>query len=202
MKEDSLTASKYGHIPIYMPDAQSLNPGPCHCAALRKAARRVTQLYDAALAPTGLTVTQVSTLAVLARPGEQPPTMGQLSEALGMDRSTLGHNLRPLERDRLIKLVADSTDRRSRRVSLTPAGKAKFTEALALWKKAQKQFESAYGSEPAAQLRAILHDLAARTLQTKGTISSASRTKSKRRPREMDDDPDLNNTQLEPAVQH
>jgi DNA-binding MarR family transcriptional regulator len=106
--------------------------------------------------------------------------MGQLSEALGMDRSTLGHNLRPLERDRLIKLVADGTDRRSRRVSLTPAGKAKFTEAASLWKKAQKQFESAYGSEPAAQLRAILHDLAARNLQTTGTVSSTSRTKSKR----------------------
>ena len=167
MKEDSLislTADKYGHIPINMPEDQSLNLSPCHCAALRKAARRVTQLYDAGLAPTGLTVTQFSTLAEVARSGRRPPTMGQLSENLGMDRSTLGHNLRPLERDRLINLVPGETDRRSRRVSLTPAGKAKFTEALALWKKVQKRFESTYGSEPAAQLRTTLHDLSKRNL--------------------------------------
>ena len=182
MKEDSLislTAGKYGHIPIYMPKDQLLNRSPCHCAALRKAARRVTQLYDAGLAPAGLTVTQFSTLAEVARSEERPPTMGQLSESLGMDRSTLGHNLRPLERDRLIKLVPGETDRRSRRVSLTPAGKAKFTEALALWKKVQKQFESTYGSEPAAQLRATLHDLSRRNLQIAATVSSISRTKSK-----------------------
>ena len=124
----------------------------------------MTQLYDAGLAPTGLTVAQFSTLAEVARSGKPPPTMGQLSETLGMDRSTLGHNLRPLERDRLINLVPGKTDRRSRQVSLAPAGKAKFTEALALWKKIQKHFESTYGSEPAAQLRATLHDLSKRNL--------------------------------------
>ena len=183
MKKDSsisLTASKYGHIPIYMTEDQSLNLSPCHCGALRRAARRVTQLYDAGLAPTALTVTQFSTLAEVTRAGERPPTMGQLAETLGMDRSTLGHNLRPLERDRLIKLVPGETDRRSRRVSLTPAGTAKYTEALALWKKVQKHFEPTYGSESAAQLRAVLHDLSKRSLQTAASVSSTSRTKSKR----------------------
>jgi DNA-binding MarR family transcriptional regulator len=174
-----LTTVKYGHIPIYTPEDQSLNLSPCHCAALRKAARRVSQLYDAGLAPTGLTVTQFSTLAEVTRARERPPTMGQLAETLGMDRSTLGHNLRPLERDRLIKLVLGETDRRSRRVSLTPAGRAKYAEGLALWKKVQKHFESTYGSEPAAQLRTILHDISKRKLQT-AAIVSASRTKSKR----------------------
>src|SRR5260370_25157908 len=101
--------------------------------------------------------------------------MGQLSETLGMDRSTLGHNLRPLERDRLIKLVPGETDRRSRRVSLTPAGKAKYTEALALWRKVQKHFESTYGSEPTAPLLATLHNLSHLNLQTAATDSSISR---------------------------
>ena len=78
-----------------------------------------------------------------------------------MDRSTLGHSLRPLERDRLIQLTAGEEDRRSRRVFLTPAGEAKFTEAIAFWRKAQEHFESTYGSESAARLRNVLNDLAA-----------------------------------------
>ena len=143
-----------------MPVDGSVNQSPCHCAALRNAARRVTQVYDTALAPSGLTVTQFSTLAEIDR-RERPPTMGELAEVLGMDRSTLGHSLRPLERDRLIQLTAGEEDRRSRRVSLTSAGKAKFTEAIAFWRKAQEYFESTYGSEPAARLRNVLNDLAA-----------------------------------------
>ena len=55
----------------------------------RKAARRVTQVYDTAPAPSGLTVTQFSTLAEIDRRRKRPPTMGELAEVLGMDRSTL-----------------------------------------------------------------------------------------------------------------
>ena len=114
-----------------------------------------------ALAPSGLTVTQFSILAEIDRRRERPPTMGALAEVLGMDRSTLGHSLRPLERDRLIQLSAGEEDRRSRRLSLTHAGKAKFTEAIAFWRKAQECFESTYGSKSAARLRDVLNDLAA-----------------------------------------
>jgi DNA-binding MarR family transcriptional regulator len=143
-----------------MPVDGSVNQSPCHCAALRKAARRVTQVYDAALASSGLTVTQFSTLAEIDRCGKRSPTMGELAEVLGMDRSTLGHSLRPLQRDRLIQLTAGEEDRRSRRVSLTPAGKAKFTEAIAFWRRAQDCFESTYGSRSAVRLRNVLNDLA------------------------------------------
>jgi DNA-binding MarR family transcriptional regulator len=153
-----------------MPVDGSVNQSPCHCAALRKAARRVTQVYDTALAPIGLTVTQFSTLAEIDRRRKRPPTMGELAEVLGMDRSTLGHSLRPLERDRLIQLTAGEEDRRSRRVFLTPAGKAKFTEAIAFWRKAQECFESTYGSESAARLRNVLNDLAALDFTTKKLV--------------------------------
>lgn len=148
----------------------SVNQSPCHCAALRKAARRVTQVYDTALAPSGLTVTQFSTLAEIDLRRERPPTMGELAEVLGMDRSTLGHSLRPLERDRLIQLTAGEEDRRSRRVFLTPAGKAKFTEAIAFWRKAQEYFESTYGSESSTRLRNVLNDLAALDFTTMGLV--------------------------------
>ena len=92
----------------------------CNCHALRQAMRRVTQLYDHALAPAGLRVTQFSLLARLHELG--PMSMKALAEALVMDRATLGHNLRPLEAEGLV-VVAVGKDRRSRLVTLTPEGR-------------------------------------------------------------------------------
>jgi len=84
----------------------------CSAAALRMAARRVSQFYDGYLAPEGLKVSQYSVLSVAARRREKPPTVNELAEELGMDRSTLGHNLRPLERDGLVALESDAQDKR------------------------------------------------------------------------------------------
>src|SRR5437762_6318726 len=71
-----------------------VEPEICNCAALRQAARRVTRLYDDALAPTGLGLNQFSILARLSLVG--PSTIQDLARLLIMDRSTLGHLLRPL----------------------------------------------------------------------------------------------------------
>ena len=86
----------------------------CHATALRKASRRLTQLYDEALAPTGLRSTQYAIIGELTDPTAEPPTLNQLADALVMDRSGLGHSLRPLERDGLIRLQRSSADRRAR----------------------------------------------------------------------------------------
>src|SRR5450755_4711403 len=77
----------------------------CNVTALRKATRHVSQLYDAMLAPTGLRSTQRAILVHVARYGS--PTMGELATALVLDRSALNHNLKPLERDGLLRIVAD-----------------------------------------------------------------------------------------------
>jgi hypothetical protein len=69
---------------------------PCNATALRKASRRPTQLYDVALEPTGLRSTQFAILAELANWSTDPPTLAQLADALATDRSSPGHNLRPL----------------------------------------------------------------------------------------------------------
>ncbi len=73
-----------------------IEPNRCNCTALRKASRRMSQFYDAALAPSGLRSTQFSILADLARRGDTPPTIRELSETLVLDQSTIGQNLRPL----------------------------------------------------------------------------------------------------------
>ena len=94
----------------------------CNCTALRKATRRVSQLYDSALEPCGLRATQRTILSQIARTGTPP--MGELAEALVMDRGALTHNLKPLQRDGLIKISVDPQDRRNRHLSRAAVRKA------------------------------------------------------------------------------
>jgi DNA-binding MarR family transcriptional regulator len=135
--------------PVVLPE-----PNLCNGTALRKATRRVSQLYDAVLAPCGLRSTQRSILIHIARAGT--PTMGDLAAALVLDRSALAHNLKPLERDGLVAVVPDQEDKRSRLVALTKRGSAKLRESMELWKQAQDRFEVAFGSEQARAMRASL----------------------------------------------
>lgn len=129
----------------------------CTCSALRMAARRLSQSYDAALAPEALSVSQYAVLSNLAKmQGATPPTVGDLAETLALDRTTLTHNLRPLERDGLVTLIADAVDRRLRRVALTAEGRAKRERCLPLWREAQARFDEGFGVEPSRALRASL----------------------------------------------
>jgi DNA-binding MarR family transcriptional regulator len=126
---------------------------PCNCLALRQAARHLTQVYDRHLAEAGLRSTQYSILSKLSRLGSMP--IGELADIMVVERTALGRALRPLERDRLVAVEA-GTDARIRNVSLTPKGQAKFKAALVLWRRAQKEFEGAYGADAAKGLRASL----------------------------------------------
>ena len=132
----------------------------CHCGLLRRAVRHVSQAYDAALAPSGLRATQLSLLEAVHQGEAGSSTMRELAEAMGMDRSTLGHNLRPLERDYLVSIGTDPSDARSRKVALTPKGRAKLAEGGALWRKMQSRFEKAFGVSATADLRLGLEALA------------------------------------------
>jgi DNA-binding MarR family transcriptional regulator len=136
-----------------------LEPEICNCAALRQAARRVTKLYDEVLAPIGLGVNQFSILARLGLVG--PSAIQDLARLLVMDRSTLGHLLRPLEKRGFIKLEVSEQDRRSRVVALTQAGKVVVAKALPRWAVAQRRFESTFGKEAALELRTVLKEIAA-----------------------------------------
>jgi DNA-binding MarR family transcriptional regulator len=135
-----------------------VEPEICSCSALRQAARRVTKLYDDALAPTGLGVNQFSILARLSLVG--PITIQDLARLLVMDRSTLGHLLRPLEKRGFVKLEISARDRRSRWMTLTQAGKAAVAKGRPRWAAAQRQFESTFGREAALELRTVLKEIA------------------------------------------
>src|ERR1700675_3867607 len=105
----------------------------CTCRILRKASRRISQFYDTALAPVGIKSTQYSILAEVDRGSfEGPVTMCELATAMVMDRSTLGHNLKPLERDDLVVLKLSADDRRKRYVELTKKGRLMLQRARRL----------------------------------------------------------------------
>lgn len=133
------------------------DPLICNGAALRKATRRITQLYDAVLAPCGLSVSQRSVLVHIARAGE--PTMSELAQAMVLDRSALAHNLKPLQRDGYVVVRRDEIDGRSRRVRLTEVGQEKLNASHHLWRSAQDRFEAVYGVERAADLRLALAEI-------------------------------------------
>ena len=110
---------------------------PCACTTLRRAARAVTAAYDAALAPSGLRITQFSILRKLARFGPLPVT--RLAAEAALDRSTMGRNLNPLERRGLVRIEVGNVDQRERVAYLTAAGEAAIEAALPYWRKAQER---------------------------------------------------------------
>ena len=153
-------------MPLNTSSKKTLDPAvkpreACTCGTLRKASRRISHFYDMALAPIGIKSTQYSILSELQRGSvDGPVTMCELAQSMVMDRSTLGHNLKPLERDDLLVLRLSDSDRRKRYVELTKKGKATLLRARRLWRTAEGRFERIFGKEDAAELRAVLLNIA------------------------------------------
>ena len=139
-------ASRPGDQP---PPALPQDRDPCSCARVRRAARALTQLYDDALAPTGLRITQYSLLATVDRHGSIPMTA--LAGVLAMDRTTLTRNLTPLQRGGLVSLRAAGRGR-TKLVRLTERGRALVLEAYPYWQEAQRRFASDFGRDRAREL--------------------------------------------------
>ena len=132
----------------------TLTPNVCTAARVRKASRRISQMYDRELAPHDLTVTQFGLLVQLrAQPGV---AIGALAESMVMDATTLSRNLRPLERRGLVAAEADRDDGRVRKLKLTPAGKTTLERAMTGWRAAQDQIAAALGADEMNALNAAL----------------------------------------------
>ncbi|MFY9770116.1 MAG: MarR family winged helix-turn-helix transcriptional regulator [Xanthobacteraceae bacterium] len=140
----------------------SLKSEDCNCFVVRSAARHVTQLYDQFLAPVGLHVTQFSILAKLKRLG--PMTINALAKEMVMDRTTLGRNALPLERDGLIKIEVSASDGRAKELHLTKAGERRLLAGREAWERAQARFDSRFGAKRAADFRAMLRAVVASDL--------------------------------------
>jgi DNA-binding MarR family transcriptional regulator len=111
----------------------------CMCLHVQRAARALARRFDEALKPVGLTNQQFSLLMSLNRP--EPPRMKEVALLLALDRTTLTANLKPLERRGLVTASPDKDDKRSRRLSLTDAGRALLVEALPHWVRTEEEIE-------------------------------------------------------------
>lgn len=129
----------------------------CLCLHVRRAARAVARRFDDALRPLDLTNGQFSLMMSLNRP--KPPKMGDVSDLLAMDRTTLTANLKPLERRGLVAVKADAEDKRSRRLTLTPAGESLLAEAVPIWVRTEAETEALLGGSDPDRLRADLRAL-------------------------------------------
>ncbi len=130
-----------------------LQPVDCVCYRLRRAARLAAKTYDGALKPTGLRNTQFALLGSLNKLGES--SIGELSDRLATDGTTLTRNLEVLVRRGLIEDVA-ADDARVRVIRATELGKKTYVAALPLWREAQKQVLEAVGSKRWTEMRVEL----------------------------------------------
>ena len=131
----------------------SLAPGGCTNFKLRQLLRRVSLVYDRAMAECGLKITQYSLLTHVEKLG--PITQADLAKAMGMDSSTLSRNLRPLESAGWVAVHAGD-DARSHALSLNVSGRKKRTQAQTLWKQAQLQLNDTVGVDDVIALHALI----------------------------------------------
>lgn len=130
----------------------------CTCLQLRRAGRTATQIFDAYLQPSGLTIGQFGVMAQvyggsLWRP---PMTMKELSNALGMDPTTLNRTLKPLEAQGLAYTTPDDRDRRARCIHLTASGRERLAQAMPLWRAAGDDVRRTVGAETTLALSGLL----------------------------------------------
>lgn len=129
----------------------------CHCSNLRAASRRLSAAYDAALAPLGVNIAQFALLRRLAR--LEAASLTALAQALELERSTVGRNVRVLVRLGLIAEGRSEGDRREASLRLTGSGVALLERGVPFWEGCQKQVEARLGAERVAALESILDAL-------------------------------------------
>lgn len=129
----------------------------CMCLHLQRAARAVARRFDDALRPMSLTNGQFSLLMSLNRP--EPPLMRDVANLLAMDRTTLTAMLKPLARRGLLEVSPDEKDKRGRRLTLLPEGRALLARALPIWTETEAAVERDLSGADPERLRDDLRAL-------------------------------------------
>jgi DNA-binding MarR family transcriptional regulator len=130
----------------------------CACLGLRRVGRMATQIFDAHLQPAGLTVGQFGLLTQIYANSVAgtPQTMKVLSNAVGMDPTTLNRTLKPLESENLIRTAQDANDRRARCIHITASGKKRLARAMPMWWAADEELRRTVGTDAKLALTGLL----------------------------------------------
>lgn len=134
------------------------NPSPCNCMNIRRASRAVTQFYDEALKPSGLTIGQMGVLRHIGV--AEKITISDLAKVMRIDRTTLNRNMKPLN-DAGLLVIRTGEDSRTRQISLTDEGKVAVANAWKLWGEAQSSLKDYLGKEDLNKLTQLLSKLEA-----------------------------------------
>lgn len=129
---------------------------PCLCTRLRLATRKVSAIYDDALAPLGINVAQYALLRAIER--AQPVSLTELGRLAALDRSTIGRNVRVVARMGLVE-TARGADHREAAVSLSGAGARLLAQAAPAWARAQAHVAERLGPALTHALDEILEAL-------------------------------------------
>ena len=129
----------------------------CLCLHVQRAARGLARRFDDVFRSLDLTHGQFSLLMSLNRP--EPPTIGSVAALLAMDRTTLTAVLKPLERRKLVKVSVDKDDKRSRRLSITAAGRLLLAKAFPLWQETHAAIDQLVATYHPDDLRSALRAL-------------------------------------------
>lgn len=150
------------------PDAFDLKAAmgdlPCTHSALRRAARRLSNLYDDAIAPSGLKSTQLSLLAHIE--ALRDPALQDLAQAMALGVSSLTYALRPLVRDGLVVLTTDPKDKRTKHAAVTALGRGKMAQGAALWSAANRRTDKVLGADAALVLRTLADQVSSQAFLT------------------------------------
>jgi len=122
-------------------------------------ARLVTQLYDDALSAHDLTIAQFGLMTTIAEHRKKTAkdiSIGALAGIVELDPTTLNRNLNTLQRNKLVEVQTDKTDRRVRAVALTGAGRQRLKNAIPAWRAAQADLQERLGGEAALALNETL----------------------------------------------
>lgn len=123
----------------------SKSTDPCVCISTRKAANALTNLYDEALAKSGIKVTQYSLLKNIF--GSLEITINELSRLTKLNRTTLTRNLAVLETAELIEIINDPQDLRKSVVMLTKGGERTLKKSQVSWEEVQKKTKKVLGKD-------------------------------------------------------
>jgi len=137
-------------------------PLPCMCASFRRAARALTQHYEAALRPLGLRATQFTLLQAFSLAGEV--SQGTLGDILAIDSTTLTRTIAIMERRRWIA-SRSGEDRRERLLSLSKAGRAEYNRALPHWEEIQQELRARLGNKRWNELLNLSNEVTAKVTE-------------------------------------
>ena len=138
---------------VSITDAPPSAPRGCTNFKLRQLLRRVSLVYDRAMAECGLKTTQYSLLTHVEKLG--PITQAELAKVMAMDSSTLSRNLKPLQLAGWVAIQTGS-DARSHALTMTASGRKKRVEAQAFWKRAQLQLNETVGLHDVIALHGLI----------------------------------------------